>query len=248
MDKIRDSITLWHFISTASINIINTILFFVCYEYTFDYNYLKYLTNITLYFNSIYLFLAFLCDISLFILKSQKLEGFNYFLRYKFCNIINPILYLVFLLFWVLVACGGIIGSFKNSVTALFSIYSHLLITIFVIADLFINDHDIHKFSWITFGFLFLYIFCYMIIIIVCYTENIYTYEFLKDIPIGGLIGYAILFIALSFGCYIIHINILKLKYKYIIKNKEKQDFNDEINKIIQMSDLSKTSTDDEYM
>ena len=45
-----------------------------------------------------------------------------------------------------------------------------------------------------------------------------------------------------------LHIFIIHLKYKYIIKNKEKQDFNDKINKIIQMSDLSKTSTDDEYM
>ena len=40
------------------------------------------------------------------------------------------------------------------------------------------------------------------------------------------------------------HIFLLKLKYKYIIKNKEKQDFNEEVNKIIQMNDMSKTSTD----
>ena len=246
MDKIRESITLWQFITTSAINIIDTILFFLTYEFTLTYHALKYLTNITLYFNSTYLFLAFICDISFFILKSQKLEGFNYFLRNKFCNIINPMSYLVSLLFWILVICGGIIGSFETSKDTLFSIYAHLLITIFIIVDLFIHEHEIHKFSLITFGFIFLYIFCYMIIIIICRANNVYVYEFIEDISVGGFIGYALLFIVLTFGAYLLHIFILQLKYKYIIKNKEKHDFNEEVNKIIQMSDFSKTSTDDE--
>jgi len=55
--------------------------------------------------------------------------------------------YLVSLLFWILVACGGIIGSFETSKDTLFSIYAHLLITIFIIVDLFIHEHEIHKFS-----------------------------------------------------------------------------------------------------
>ena len=50
------------------------------------------------------------------------------------------------------------------------------------------------------------------------------------------------LFIGSSFGCYMLHIFIIHLKYKYIIKNKEKQHFNEEINKIIQMGDVSKES------
>ena len=246
MDKIRESITLWQFITTSAINIIDTILFFLTYEFTLTYQALKYLTNITLYFNSTYLFLAFLCDISFFLLKSQKFEGFNYFLRNKFCNIINPMAYLVSLLFWILVIFGGIIGAFETSKDTLFSLYAHLFITIFIIVDLFIHEHEIHKFSWITFGFIFLYIFCYMIIIIICRANKIYVYEFLEDIPVGGLFGYGILFICCTFGAYLLHIFILQLKYKYIIKNKEKQDFNEEVNKIIQMSDMSKTSTDDE--
>ena len=86
--------------------------------------------------------------------------------------------------------------------------------------------------------------FCYGIILIICNAEDIYTYEFLKDISTLGFIGYAILTIAVSFGCYMFHIFILKLKYKYIIKYKEKQDFNEEVNKIIQMTDVSRISTD----
>ena len=70
----------------------------------------------------------------------------------------------------------------------------------------------------------------------------------MENIGVSGFIGYGILFIVCSIGCYFIHILILKMKYRYLIKNKEKKDFNDEINKIIQMSDLSKASTYDEIV
>ena len=246
MNKIRESINLWQFIATSAINIIDTILFFITYEFSLNYHSLIYLSNISLYFNATYLFLSFICDISFYILKSQKLEGFNYFLRYKFSNIINPISYLVCIMFWILVSVGGIIGAFESSEVTLFSLYAHLLITFFIIIDIFINDHEVHKFSWVTFGFILLYIFCYIIIIMICRLNQIYVYEFLEDISVWGIIGYGILFIAFSFGSYLLHIFILQLKYIYIIKNKEKQDFNEEVNKIIQMGDMSKTSTDDE--
>ena len=248
MIKNRERITLSQLIIALLINGINIILFFVCYKFIFDFGSLKYLSNITLYFNTIYLFLACLCDIYLFFFKSAKLERLNYFLRYKFCNIINPISYLVFILFWILVIAGGIVRAFESPMKALFSIYANLLINIFIIIDLFINEHDLHKLSWINLLFILLYNFCYIIIIIICKINNIYTYEFLENIGVGGFIGYGILFIACSVGCYFIHVLILKIKYNYLIKNKEKKDFNDEINKIIQMSDLSKASTYDEIV
>jgi hypothetical protein len=246
MNKIREKITSFQLITTSLINVLNIILFFICYEFLFAKDSLKYLTNITLYFNTIYLFLSCICDIYLVFNKSIKLEKINYFLRYKLCNIINPISYLVFILFWILVASGGIIDAFKSPMDTLYSIYSNFLINIFIFFDLFINAHDIHQFSWINLGFILLYIFCYLIIITICKINNIYTYEFLENIGVEGSIGYGILFITCSIGCYFIHILILKMKYKYIIKNKEKRDFNDEINKIIQMTDLSKASTEDE--
>ena len=87
-----------------------------------------------------------------------------------------------------------------------------------------------------------------MIIIIKCKIKKIYTYEFMENIGVGVSIGYGVLFIACSVGCYFIHILILKIKYIYLIKNKEKKDFNDEINKIIQMTDLSKATTYDEIV
>ena len=248
MIKNRERITLLQLIITSLINGINIILFFVCYKFVFDFGSLKYLSNISLYLNTIYLFLACLCDVYFFFFKSTKLEKLNYFLRYKFCNIINPISYLVFILFWILVIAGGILRAFESPMKTLFSIYAHLLINIFIIFDLFINEHDIHKFSLINLLFILLYIFCYMIIIIICKIKNIYTYEFLENIGVGGFVAYGILFIVFAVGCYFIHILILKVKYKYLIKNKEKKDFNDEINKIIQMSDLSKASTYDEIV
>ena len=130
MNKIRDSLNLFQFIITATTNVINTILFFIVHEFTLNYHSLKYLTSLTLYFNSTYLFLAFTCDVSFFIFSSNKLENFNYFLRYKFCNIINPISYLVFILFWILVAAGGIVDAFKTSLDTLFSIYATLFLNL----------------------------------------------------------------------------------------------------------------------
>ena len=248
MNKTRESISLFQLITTSSINVINIILFFLCYEFLFGYGCLKYLSNITLYFNTIYLFLICICDIYFFFFKSRVLENINYFLRYKFCNIINPISYLVFILFWILVITGGILRDFTSPMKALFSIYVHLFINIFIIFDLFINEHDIHQFSWLNLLFILLYIFCYMIIIIICNIKKIYTYEFMENIGFVGSIGYGVLFIACSVGCYFIHILILKIKYIYLIKIKEKKEFNDEINKIIQMTDLSKSTTYDEIV
>ena len=240
MTNIRESLTLCQFVVTSIINIADTILFFLTCAISLNLYSLKYLTNITLILNASYLFLAYICDISFYILKLKKLEGLNYFLRFKLCNIINPVLYLVFFLFWILVLSGGIKNSFESNTMILFTIYAHLFIPIFVICDIFVNDHDMHKFSWKTFGFILLYNLFYFIIIIFCQVHNIYTYEFLDNIPIIVLIIYGAIFIAASFCCYHLHVFIFRLKYKYIIKIKEKQFFNEEINKIIQMGDLSK--------
>ena len=248
MIKTRESITLFQLITTSSINFINITLFFLCYEFVFGYGCLKYLENITLYFNTIYLFLICICDNYFFFFKSRELEKINYFLRYKFCNIINPISYLVFILFLIFVISQGTLGAFTSPMKTLFSIYAHFLINIFIMLELFINEHDIHQFSWLNLLFILLYIFCYIIIIIICRIKNIYTYEFMKNIGICGYIGNGVLFITCSVGCYFIHILILKIKYIYLIKNKEKKELNDEINKIIQMSDLSKATTYDEII
>lgn len=242
MMKIRESITLWQFIATSIINIADTILFFLISKLILNFDALKHLTNISLFFNASYLFLAYICDICIFIFKSKKLEGFNYFLRYKFYNIINPISYLVLFFFSIFVLMEVIKNAFANHKMTLYSIYAHYLIPFFVLCDIFISEHDMHTFSWITYGFILLFNLIYIIIIIICQTNKIYTYDFLKKISIFDHIMLANLFIGSSFGCYMLHIFIIHLKYKYIIKNKEKQHFNEEINKIIQIGDVSKES------
>ena len=50
---------------------------------------------------------SFICDISLFVFKSTKLEVLNDFMRNKICHIANPISYIVTILFWSLALFGG---------------------------------------------------------------------------------------------------------------------------------------------
>ena len=73
----RDFITKKQFITTCIINGINTIFYFIGYSFGFDYTQLVYITIISLDCNSIYLFLTFICDLSIFIFNSEKLENMN---------------------------------------------------------------------------------------------------------------------------------------------------------------------------
>ena len=110
----RTNITLSQFIVSCIINGLNSFFYFLAYEITFNYRFLVFLTIITLDFNSIYLFLSFICDISLFIFKSTKLEVLNNFLRNKLCHVANPISYTVTVLFWGIAAFGGMGDIFAN--------------------------------------------------------------------------------------------------------------------------------------
>ena len=101
----RNNITLKQFIISCIINVIN-FFYFLGYDFTLNYRSLIFLTIITLDFNTIYLLLSFICDISLFIFKSQKLEPLNDFMRNKVCQVANPLSYAVTILFWSLALFG----------------------------------------------------------------------------------------------------------------------------------------------
>ena len=110
----RKDMTTKQFIISCIINVLNSIFYFFSYKVTFNYKGLIYLTILTLDFNCIYLFLSFICDISFFIFKSERLEKLNDFLRNKFCHVFNPLSYLVTILFWSLAAMGGMGDIFIN--------------------------------------------------------------------------------------------------------------------------------------
>ena len=231
----RENITLNQFIVSCIINGLNSFFFFLSFEVTFDYHFLVFLTILTLDFNSIYLFLSFICDISLFIFKSTKLEVLNNFLRNKLCHVANPISYTVTVLFWGIAIFGGFGDIFTNFMFIVLNIYSHLLITIFVIIDIFIAEHDNHSFSPIILAIIILYMILYGILcgILTINFDNP-PYPFLKGISIISLIGFYAIFSLIFVLCYFFHILLFKIKYKYIIKedNDDTKNLKEEINKI----------------
>lgn len=229
----RTNITLSQFIVSCIINGLNSFFFFLFYEFTFDYRFLVFLTIITLDFNSIYLFLSFICDISLFIFKSAKLEVLNNFLRNKLCHVANPISYIVTVLFWGIAAFGGMGDIFADFMFILVNVYSHLLISIFVIIDIFIADHDNHSFSPIILVLIIVYMILYGILcgILTIKFDNP-PYPFLKGINILSLIGIYAIFLIIAVLCYFFHILLFKIKFKYIIKEDDTKELKDEINKI----------------
>ena len=237
----RDFITKKQFITTCIINGINTIFYFIGYSYGFDYRQLVFITIITLDFNSIYLFLTFICDLSIFVFNSEKLENMNDILRNKIAHVINPISYFVTFMFWVLIITGGIKDAFEDTIAIIYSIYAHFIISILIIIDLFVADHKRHYFSWITLIFIFVYVFLYLILLcVVTFKYDDPPYHFLEDIKIWALLLYFALFSVIIILCYFLQIYLMKIKYLYILKMKDvPQNYNEEINKVIQMTDIS---------
>ena len=231
----RTNITLSQFIVSCIINGLNSFFYFLAYNVTLNYRFLIFLTIITLDFNSIYLFLSFICDISLFIFKSTKLEELNNFLLYKLCHVANPISYTVTVLFWGIAAFGGMGDIFVDLMFIILNVYAHLLITIFVIVDIFIAEHDNHSFSPTILVIIIIYMILYGILcgILTIKYDNP-PYPFLKGTNLLSLIGIYAIFSLIFVSCYFFHILLFKIKFKYIIKedNDDTKNIREEINKI----------------
>ena len=231
----RINITLKQFIVSCIINGINLICVILAYQVIFDYRSLVYLTAITWDFNSIYLFLSFICDISLFIFKSTKLEKLNNFLRNILCHVANTISYAVTFLFWGLFALGGL-GEFPSDLMViLLNIYAHLLISIIVIIDIFVAEHDNHSFSPKIMAAIIIYMILYGILCgILTINFDRPPYPFLKGINILKLIGFFAIFSVVFVLSYLFQILLIKIKFKCIIKedNDDKTNLIEEINKI----------------
>lgn len=215
----RVSISKKEFVFSFIFNGINLILWpYFLYDLIDRVTPLVALTHITYHFNSFYLHICFLSDISLYCLKSKKLEKLNDFMRNKYSPVINPLSYLVFSLYWILYAMGGMreMDSFFYMIK---SIYLHLIFTIIIIIDLFSANHNKQHFNKLNLFLCFVYLLLYFTLACIStYVLDFPPYPFLKDIKIIVLAIYCIFFIATLVLCYFFHIFLLYIKYKYIIK------------------------------
>ena len=124
---------------------------------------------------------------------------------------------------------------FADLMFIILNIYAHLIISIFVIIDIFIAEHDNHSFSPIILAIIILYMILYGILcgILTINFDNP-PYPFLKGISILPLLGIYAIFSLIFVSCYFFQILLFKIKYKYIIKedNDDTKNLKEEINKI----------------
>ena len=124
---------------------------------------------------------------------------------------------------------------FANFMFIVLNVYAHLLITIFVIVDIFIAEHENHSFSPKILAIIIIYMILYGILcgILTIKFDNP-PYPFLKGISILPLLGIYAVFSLIFVSCYFFQILLFKIKFKYIIKedNDDTKNLTDEIDKI----------------
>lgn len=218
----RNSIPIPTYVILTVINVTNLILCIIsfvnskkCYAY---------LTMWTLLMNSIYLVLNTISDTYLFFTSKQNLEYLHDFSRNKMAPVANSYSYMVFISFWGMVCMGSTVMKLPTDAAGLLSnIYLHALITVFVIVDIYLSDHEKLQFNWIIFAFLGGIFILYSINVVICiFVLDFPPYPFMKNAPfwivcVSGL-G---LFVIVILG-YFIHIGLLALKFKVCGEKSER--------------------------
>ena len=113
--------------------------------------------------------------------------------------------YLVTILFWGLFFMGGM-DDMDTMYYILFNIYEHIFITLFVILDIIVSQHERHYFSKLTLLFIYIYLILYGVVCgISTFVFDNPPYPFLKKIK---------LFIALF--SFLLHLYVTCFIYLYI--------------------------------
>lgn len=159
--------------------------------------FLPHLTNWSFVLSSFYLFSILLCDTLLYFFGLKNLETFNHFIRNTFSGIAFPYCFLISIGFWIILLIGFIfpVETFLEKGRAItvdmiiINTYLHLGITIIMIVDLFFNQREKIKFSWLS-GIVNTIIFIIYIISVYIekYIFDFYPYYFLRNLNIGWMI------------------------------------------------------------
>jgi uncharacterized membrane protein len=201
------------------------------------FHYLRYLTNLSYYANSIFLLLCLICDISLYINNNNSqqveadyhlidddnkknenyvlmIEQLNNWNRNKYGVICNTFSFFVSISFWILYFLGeSYIKTSNNFYSFLSTINLHLIITVLVLIDIFMSKKE-HQFSWSYFGIISLIFFIYCAITgINKYSFNSHPYAFMKG-SLLFLIFYVMISFALLYFSYIIYVYLINYKKK----------------------------------
>ena len=210
------------------------IFLYYLYRLLFNFRTLKYLTMLSYYANSTFLFICLYCDVILYyenpgnvendykLIKepqnnendSQNLyEKLNDWNRNKFGVICNTFSYYVTISYWLLVSMGKNYIEMDNDLIAFIeTLYLHLILTILIIIDIFVSERKKLQFSWdyywIIAGLFLLYC-AFNYIEKYTYDKNTYPFMHNSFMLLILFIGIALILLLL---CYLNHIYLLRYK------------------------------------
>ena len=217
------------------------IIIFYLKELFFNPHLIKYLTFLSYYANSIFLFLCLFCDILLYIKNPSSgaeqmeinynlitdqdpktnnyeitwVEQLNNWNRNKYGIVSNSFSFFVSISFWILFFLGEEYIRVSNTFYAFLSTVNlHLIISIFVIIDIFISKRE-HKFSGEYFCIILTIFLVYCVITgINKYVFNANPYAFMNGSFIF-LIGYVLMSVFILYISYWLNVYLINLKKKY---------------------------------
>ena len=187
----------------------------------FDLNYFNpkqflFMTIWNFYLSTLYLVIVSICDFSLYIFKSKKLENINAIFRENLSPAFTSLTYLVTFTFWVMIYPVLLKRGDKNfGLTTYINVYVHLILTVLQTIDIFFSYRK-NKGILIKYDFLvgaFIMGVYSILILIVVFIFDFPIYPFLNNMTWYKAIAEFILFQSMIFIFYLIHVGLIKLKY-----------------------------------
>lgn len=151
------------------------------------------------------------------------MEKLNHFSRKTLGTIVNPLSYVVLILFWVILVAGLFIGfdtlGPTKNMTGEFvfrNLYYHFFITVFVIIDIFFEDHPKINYEHKTFCTILLIFasYCGVALVSIIIFDK-YPYPFLEKGWMVIEITIIACFLAV-YACYFFHIWLIRLCCRYV--------------------------------
>ena len=217
----RKEISLFQFLISSILGVYALIMIIYFEVNFFTYKQFLFMTMWNFYFSTIFLIVVAICDFSFFILKSDKLEKLNELFRETISPSFTALTYLVTFTFWIMIfpalILGGKDGNFGLGLYL--NLYLHLYLTIFQTIDIFLSQR---KYKGIVIQYEYLIAVFIMgvyslLAIILVYGFNMPIYPFLNNMTWYKAIAEIILFQIMTYLFYLIHVGLIKLKYKFKI-------------------------------
>ena len=194
------------------------------------------LTNWSFFISSVYLFVLIISDTVFFCFSKDNLEKFNYMFRNNFSKIAFPYNFLICISFWIILLIGIIApvetfmekGQEISFEEVCIHTYVHLILTIFLMIELFLNEREIIQFNWfsIIVNSIIFIIYC-ISLLIEKYVFEFYPYLFMKNINVLEIVITCIIIYGLLIGCIFIYNHVSNLINKKNMKNKESGEKNE---------------------